>query len=211
MAMFRALRRVLTGRQNDIRAYKRFDHLNTTDQARIVYHGDSRPFAEIEKAKGLKRYIQAPNTSKPLIMAGGGTKNTVTTTTCPAVAATYATRANAVHNNPGEFRYIYAMFIPSGEGIDLLQLPRSRELEEGKMSDNNARSQEILVLDVPLRQLLGYVTIEKTRRSTDHGKWVEVAEEYVDINEPNASSITREDFYVFADYKVATSFPIIEV
>ena len=207
MAWFRTWRRNHKHLELHIKAYKRFDGMALTATDHIVYHGDSRNFAAIEATNGLKRYISTPNTPKPGLMAGGGTKNTVTTTAYPEVAASYACRGGSMHTVKSEQRFLYAILLRAGQGIDLVaNLPNG--LGDGQMNDNNARTHEYLTLDVDLTEILGYVTLEKTARG---GRAVVAALYDEKVALPHGTSAPVEERLRFADFQTAADFPILAV
>ncbi len=203
MAWFRTWRRNHGGLQLHIGAYKRFDGLALTATDHIVYHGDSRSYELIEADGGLKRYISMVNT-KPMIMAGGGTKNTVTTTATPEVAAAYACRGGSSHTVKSKSRYLYAMLLPAGHGIDLVaNLPAG--LGDRQMAPNNARTQEFLTLDVPLINVLGYVTVAP---SAVGGRAIVTQIYDAKSAVPLGNNIPPVELLRFADFQTAESFAI---
>jgi hypothetical protein len=203
MAWFRSWRRGNDDLAHHIRKYKRFDGLALTTTDHIVYHGDSRGYALIEAAGGLKRYISNPLSPKPALMNGGGTTNTVTTTLYPNVAASYAARGGSSHTVKANTRFIYAVYLPAGSAIDLV-----RQLPSGagpyQMTDNNARTAEFLTLDVDLGQILGYMEIEK---SATNGK-VKVINDYVHKADLKQNTTSFEERTTFMIFKCASDFDV---
>lgn len=146
--------------------WKQFSGLRTTSQDMIVFHGDSRPPKVIQDDGGLRRFITDNIDESPRIMDGGGTKNTVTTTRRLQVAVYYAARPDSQHDykSTDEWkRYIYAMVIPAGEGIYLPEvLEESEYAEKGKITTANINTHEVLVVDVPIEQVIGWRGIDKS-------------------------------------------------
>ncbi|MBP3960563.1 hypothetical protein J8F10_35510 [Gemmata sp. G18] len=166
--MKRILRTLGVMNKNKLGSWKRFNNLVTTARDLIAFHGDNRPPSMILQAGGLHRYISSTTSSKPTIMDGGGTKNTVTTTTQVDVAANYATRGGSAHptavTGGGWPRYIYAVFIRAGDGIYLPDaLPEDDIALPGVITTANINTHEVLTLDVPIAQVIGWRGVAQSR------------------------------------------------
>jgi len=123
----------------------------------VVFHGGTTPPLKLKVAQGF-RGAGLGKLGKPKILSGGGTTDTVTTSKDPEVSATYLSRG-------GGSKYLYALLLAANEAIDLgVALELSEVSQEGKLTRQNARTQEVLVLSVPWHNVIGWKVLGEKKR-----------------------------------------------
>ena len=111
--------------------------------------------------------------------------------------------SNAMLGEPGktsEKRYIYAIYIPAGTGIDL----QPTQSESAGLA--NSRLFEILTLDVPFENILGFRILSS---NTKNGK--AIATIFQSFNRIKSKTIPGSDLAVFDQFKSKPTFDIIAV